>query len=198
MAIITIIATILLNTNCTPILESANNVTDTDSGLPQTIEARFADAINELEWLLHQLVNILTEMVDGIENDNTLLQNNNFRLILIQVIKRIDYILEHFEMVGPTIMTHSVHKELDRINCVRIRLMNYLSQSRRYDDSRCTQHQHHDHHHQQQQHHGQHHKTPTNEEILPLLTQIVSLLVQISNQMNSIERNLSHGKIILY
>ena len=154
-----------------------------------TMEQRMlTDTMNELEWLLHQLIDLLTDMVDGIENDQLLLQDNNFRKILIQVIKRIDFILQHFEnSIDPTLLTNNnIENELNRLDCIRIRLANYLSQSRRFDDSKCypltssstTKPSS---------------SSTNNDEIIPVLTQIVSLLVQISQQLYHIENDL-HGK----
>ncbi|KAH9412495.1 hypothetical protein DERP_006456 [Dermatophagoides pteronyssinus] len=149
------------------------------------------DTMNELEWLLHQLIDLLTDMVDGIENDQLLLQDNNFRKILIQVIKRIDFILQHFEnSIDPTLLTNNnIENELNRLDCIRIRLANYLSQSRRFDDSKCyplisstTKP-------------SSSSTSTNNDEIIPVLTQIVSLLVQISQQLYHIENDL-HGNRI--
>ncbi|XP_027201198.2 uncharacterized protein LOC113795206 [Dermatophagoides pteronyssinus] len=158
-----------------------------------TMEQRMlTDTMNELEWLLHQLIDLLTDMVDGIENDQLLLQDNNFRKILIQVIKRIDFILQHFEnSIDPTLLTNNnIENELNRLDCIRIRLANYLSQSRRFDDSKCyplilsttTKP-------------SSSSTSTNNDEIIPVLTQIVSLLVQISQQLYHIENDL-HGNRI--
>nr|XP_027201198.1 uncharacterized protein LOC113795206 [Dermatophagoides pteronyssinus] len=158
-----------------------------------TMEQRMlTDTMNELEWLLHQLIDLLTDMVDGIENDQLLLQDNNFRKILIQVIKRIDFILQHFEnSIDPTLLlNNNIQNELNRLDCIRIRLANYLSQSRRFDDSKCyplilsttTKP-------------SSSSTSTNNDEIIPVLTQIVSLLVQISQQLYHIENDL-HGNRI--
>lgn len=94
--------------------------------------------VGELEWLLNQMVDMLDEMVSGIENDSSLLQNMNFRRILINILVRVDKILEHFENVHPSLLHGSkLHYELRRIDCVRIRLSNYLAGTRRFDDSAC-------------------------------------------------------------
>lgn len=149
--------------------------------LSKEIDARLSSTISEVEWLLTQLVNILSEMVDGLEKDPSLLQNVHFRSILIQVIKRIDYVLEHFESVGPSVLTPNVNKQLQRIDCIRIRLANYVSQSKKYDTTKCYPPK------STVKPSGQ---TPTNSDILPLLTQIVSLLMQISSQLNVIQIEL--------
>lgn len=145
------------------------------------LQAQISDTINQLEWLLHQLVNILSEMTDSIENDPTLLENKNFRIILAQVIRRIDYILEHFDNVGQVILTNNVMNELNRINCVRIRLansINYINPKNHFDDSQCMPIQ------------TSSTTTPStmvnNGEIVPLLVEIVTLLVQINKKLNTI------------
>lgn len=167
----------------------------------EQLQARFSDTVSELEWLLNQLVNILTEMTDGIEQDPSLLQNGRFRQILVQVIRRIDYILEHFENAGPDVLTGEIQRELTRIDCVRIRLANYISQSRRFDDRACrrmttnmsmnqqgyNRPQHNNNNNNRPQNNNNNNNNNSNtDQILPLLTQIVSLLVQILNRLDSI------------
>lgn len=179
IVILIFLATIISSLNSSPI--------DDQQRLRDNIQSRLADTMTEIEWLLNQLVNLLTDMVDGIENDHTLLQDKNFRQILIQVIKRIDYILQHFENVDPSLLTMNVQNELNRIECIRIRLANYLSQSRRFDDSKC---------YPSTEKPSSSSSSSNNDEIMPLLTQIVSLLVQISQQLYHIEKDI-HGKLLL-
>lgn len=160
---------------CTSLLSA--RPTEIDHVLPEILRHRLGDTLSEIEWLLNQLVNILSDMVDGIEKEPELLQNYQFRQILIQVIKRIDYILEHFENVGTSVLTPTVINELMRIDCIRIRLANYISQSKKFDDSQCR-------------------KTTdkpnnggggaNNDQIVPLLTQIVSILVQVTQQLDKL------------
>lgn len=171
---------LLITGCCTSLLSARPTETEQqeyNNVLPEILRHRLGDTLSEIEWLLHQLVNILSDMVDGIEQDPSLLQNYNFRQILIQVIKRIDYILEHFENVGTSVLTPNVINELMRIDCIRIRLANYISQSKKFDDSQCR-------------------KTTdkpnnggggvSNDQIVPLLTQIVSILVQVTQQLDKL------------
>ena len=139
-----------------------------------SLHARLGDTLSEIEWLLHQLVNLLSDMVDGIEKEPNLVQNYHFRQILYKVIKRIDYILEHFESVGTSVLTPQVVYELQRIDCVRIRLANYISQSQKFDDSHCRA----------SNGSKKPGSAPSNEEIVPLLTQIVTILVKVSQQLD--------------
>ncbi|XP_075590200.1 uncharacterized protein LOC124497717 isoform X2 [Dermatophagoides farinae] len=178
IVILIFLATTISSLNSSPIDDQQRLLRD-------NIQSRLADTMTEIEWLLNQLVNLLTDMVDGIENDHTLLQDKNFRQILIQVIKRIDYILQHFENVDPSLLTMNVQNELNRIECIRIRLANYLSQSRRFDDSKCYP----------STEKPSSSSSSNNDEIMPLLTQIVSLLVQISQQLYHIEKDI-HGSQI--
>lgn len=149
-----------------------------DGDFSDSLRARLGDTVSEIEWLLHQLVNILSDMVDGIEMEPNLLQNYHFRQILIQVIKRIDYILEHFENVGTAVLTPSVIYELQRIDCIRIRLANYISQTKKFDDSQCRPAS------------GSNKPGhPANsDQVVPLLTQIVSILVKVTQQLDHISR----------
>ena len=162
-----------------------------ESTITDSLRARLGDTLSEIEWLLDQLVNILSDMVNGIEQDSSLLQNYHFRQILIQVIKRIDFILEHFENVGTTVLTSAVIYELQRIDCVRIRLANYISQTRKFDDSHCRVSS------------GSKKPSPqppNTEQILPLLTQIVQILVKVSQQLDhiaSLKEPFPTGKRIL-
>ncbi|KAH7643039.1 hypothetical protein HUG17_9730 [Dermatophagoides farinae] len=184
IVILIFLATIISSLNSSPIDDQQRLLRDNIQS--NDIQSRLADTMTEIEWLLNQLVNLLTDMVDGIENDHTLLQDKNFRQILIQVIKRIDYILQHFENVDPSLLTMNVQNELNRIECIRIRLANYLSQSRRFDDSKC---------YPSTEKPSSSSSSSNNDEIMPLLTQIVSLLVQISQQLYHIEKDI-HGSQI--
>ena len=150
---------------------------DVNFELPEALRQRLGDTVSEIEWLLHQLVNILSDMVDGIEKEPELLQNYQFRQILIQVIKRIDYILEHFENVGTSVLTPTVIYELQRIDCIRIRLANYISQSKKYDDSQCRKKETTD---------KPNNGAANNDQIVPLLTQIVAILVQVTQQLDKL------------
>lgn len=169
-------------------LQSEARPTEGATPLAEQLQGRLGDTISEIEWLLDQLVNILTEMTDSIEQEPSLLQNNRFRPILVQVIRRIDYILEHFENSGPEVLTGEVQRELTRIDCVRIRLANYVSQTKRFDDRSCRKMagQNQPALSAQGNNGGNNNGNNSHEQIMPLLTQIVSLLVQILNRLNTI------------
>ncbi|KAF7492387.1 hypothetical protein SSS_04546 [Sarcoptes scabiei] len=160
-------------------IESSSNETVKSENNP--IEGRFGNQINEVEWLLNQLISMMADMVNGIERDHTLLQNNHFRHILSQIIKRIDFILEHFENLETHHLSSSILNELDRIDCIRIRLANYLSQSRRFDDRKC---------HQQWTNIMSPSASDSSHQLGKVLNQIIELLTKIADQLNSIEHEL--------
>lgn len=160
-------------------IESSSNETVKSENNP--IEGRFGNQINEVEWLLNQLISMMADMVNGIERDHTLLQNNHFRHILSQIIKRIDFILEHFENLESHHLSSSILNELDRIDCIRIRLANYLSQSRRFDDRKC---------HQQWTNIMSPSASDSSHQLGKVLNQIIELLTKIADQLNSIEHEL--------
>lgn len=135
--------------------------------------------IQEIEWLLNQLIDVLSEMVSGLESDPTLLSNYHFRQILAHMIKRIDYILEHFETVKD--LPPEITNDLQRLDCVRIRLSNYINKNsdEKIDDSICKS--------------GGKATTMksvtsvvSNDQIVVIITQILQIIVQIVNQMGSL------------
>ena len=158
----------------------------TETGSPLPFQVRLDSTISALEWLLNQLVNILSDMVDCIERESSLLRNNQFRQILIQVIRRIDTILGHFENVDPSILTPNVINELQRIDCIRIRLTNYLSQTNQLDDSRCRPISN-------NTNSNNNNNGMNNGQIVPLLTQIVTVLSQILQQINRIKQMMPNN-----
>ena len=137
---------------------------------------------DEIVWLLNQLIDILNEMVSGLELDPTLLHNYHFRQILAHMIRRIDFILEHFENMRE--LPRDIKSALHRLDCVRIRLSNYIGQKsgQHQDDSICYES-------------GMMTSTKSpimsggasggdqNNQIMVIITQIVYIMVQIVNRM---------------
>ena len=128
--VLVISLTLINQTACKPV--------DRDEDSPHSnLSYRIQTKSDEIVWLLNQLIDILSEMVSGLELDPSLLHNYHFRQILVHMIQRIDYILEHFENMGQ--LPGDIKNALHRLDCVRIRLSNYINKKsgQQLDDTVC-------------------------------------------------------------
>ena len=79
----------------------------------------------EVEWLLDQLVTILSKFASDIETAPTLLQSRVFRSVIIRVLVRITEVIETAENM-PNISTRMI-ASVTRLDAIRVKLSNFVS-----------------------------------------------------------------------
>ena len=79
----------------------------------------------EVEWLLEQLVQILSKFASDVETDPTLLESHVFRQVLIRVMFRITEVIDRVEKM-PNISTR-MSATVSHLDAVRVRISNYVS-----------------------------------------------------------------------
>lgn len=79
----------------------------------------------EVEWLLDQLITILSKFASEIETAPTLLESRVFRSVLIRILIRITEVIERVENM-PNISTR-MSATITRLDAIRITISNFVS-----------------------------------------------------------------------
>ena len=79
----------------------------------------------EIEWLLDQLVQILSKFASEVETQPTLLESKVFRSVLVRALVRITTVIERIEVMPN--MSNRISGTVTRLDAVRVKLTNFVS-----------------------------------------------------------------------